>query len=74
MKASIVAVTSATALLGLSLFAAVEPGHAADPTPVDLVNALNALFGKPQGTRSAHSKGFCLTGQFAPAPDATSSP
>ena len=69
MKASFVALGVAATLLGLQLFAATEV-RAADPTPADLVDALNGVFGKPQGTRSAHAKGFCLTGQFTPAPDA----
>ena len=71
MKASFVALGGAAALLGLHLFAAAETVRAADPTPADLVDALNGVFGKPQGTRSAHAKGFCLTGQFTPTPDAT---
>jgi catalase len=69
MKHRIFAVIGAAALLGLQLFAASETVRAADPTPVDLVDALNGVFGKPQGTRSAHAKGFCLAGQFTPAPD-----
>ena len=70
MKAKTIAISGAAALLGLNLFGAVETACAADPTPVDLVNALNAVFGKPQGTRSAHTKGFCLTGKFTLSPDA----
>jgi catalase len=66
----VVAVGAGAVLLGLQLFLATERARAADPTPVDLVNALNAVFGKPQSTRSAHSKGFCLTGQFTPSPEA----
>ncbi|MFO7478350.1 MAG: catalase family peroxidase [Methyloceanibacter sp.] len=55
----------------LALFVCmVETTRAAEPTPVDLVDALNAVFGKPDGTRSAHNKGFCLTGKFSPAPEA----
>lgn len=69
MKASFVALGVAATLLGLQLSAATEV-RAADPTPADLVDALNGVFGKPQGTRSAHAKGFCLMGQFTPAPDA----
>src|SRR5215475_3646743 len=68
MKINIVHVLGATALFGLLV--ALAPVRAADPTPADLVDALNGLFGKPQGTRSAHTKGFCLTGQFTPAADA----
>lgn len=45
-------------------------GLAADPTPADLVDALNAVFGKHAGMRAAHTKGFCVTGSFTPTPDA----
>ena len=48
MKASFVTLGVAATLLGLQLFAAAEV-RAADPTPVDLVDALNGVFGKPQG-------------------------
>jgi catalase len=68
MKIKFVPVIGATALLGLLAVSA--PARAADPTPADLVDALNGVFGKPQGTRSGHAKGFCLKGQFTPAPDA----
>ncbi len=70
MRAKIAILGGAVALLALQFFPAWETVQAADPTPADLVDALNAVFGKPQGTRSAHAKGFCLTGQFTPAPDA----
>jgi catalase len=70
MQAKSIAICGAAILLGLCNFVAADRARAADPTPVDLVNALNALFGKPQGTRSAHTKGVCLTGQFTPTPDA----
>ncbi len=70
MKASFFAVSGATALLALSLSIAPEAVHAADPAPADLIDALNGIFGKPQGTRSAHAKGLCFTGQFTPAPEA----
>ncbi len=70
MKAKIAAFGGAVALLALQFCVAPETVRAADPTPADLVDALNAVFGKPVGTRSAHAKGFCLTGQFTPAPEA----
>ena len=71
MKASIVAVSGAAALLGLHLYSAAETASAADATtPVELVDALNSVFGKYPGTRSGHAKGFCLTGQFTPTPEA----
>ena len=70
MQAKSIILCGAAALFGL-VFAAVETARAADPTtPVELVDALNGVFGKYPGTRSGHAKGFCLTGKFTPAPDA----
>jgi catalase len=43
---------------------------AADPTPADLVDALNGVFGKHAGDRAAHAKGFCMNGTFTPSADA----
>ena len=62
----------AISLLGLllSLAAAGVPAKAEQPTPVDLVDALNGVFGKHPGDRAAHSKGICLTGTFTPSADA----
>lgn len=60
----------AAPLLGVGLFAFTAVAVAADPTPVDLVNALNGVFGSHAGTRAGHAKGFCLTGKFTPAPEA----
>jgi catalase len=62
-------------MLGIVIFAA-APGAKAEPAakvpagPADLVNALNDVFGKYPGQRSAHTKGICLTGTFTPAADA----
>ena len=71
MKAKTVAIGGVAFLLGLHLCVATQTARAADPTtPVELVDALNGVFGKYPGTRSGHAKGFCLTGQFTPAPDA----
>jgi catalase len=47
-------------------------GLAADPSAADLVDALNGVFGKYAKTRGSHAKGFCVSGQFTPAPDAAS--
>ncbi len=63
----------AISLLGLllSLLAAAGvPAKAEQATPVDLVDALNGVFGKHPGDRAAHSKGICLTGTFTPSADA----
>jgi len=57
--------------LGLIFVAAVGlPAKAEQPTPADLVDALNGVFGKHPGDRAAHTKGICLTGSFTPAAEA----
>ncbi|MDX2265114.1 MAG: catalase family peroxidase [Hyphomicrobiales bacterium] len=38
--------------------------HAGETTPEQLVDALNGVFGKPQGTKSSHAKGVCAAGVF----------
>ena len=61
----------AISLLGLIFLAAAGiPAKAEQPTPVDLVDALNGVFGKHPGDRAAHTKGICLTGTFTPSADA----
>ncbi len=74
MSANIVTTRLAVSILGLGLglFAATQPAVAADPGPVDLVGALNGVFGAHPGIRAAHTKGFCATGQFTPSPEAAS--
>ena len=72
MTARIVAPRLTIAILGLGLLAGSQPAAAADPAPADLVGALNGVFGVHPGTRAAHAKGFCLSGQFTPAPEAAS--
>jgi catalase len=56
----------AAVVLGVSI----ADGSAQQPTPADLVDALNGVFGKHPHTRAGHAKGFCVTGAFTPAPDA----
>jgi catalase len=46
------------------------PVGRADTDPAALVDALNAVFGKHDGARAAHSNGLCVKGQFTPTPDA----
>ena len=70
MQAKTVASRLAVSLLGLGLFAGLQPASAADPTPVDLVDALNGVFGKHAGDRAAHTKGICLSGTFTPSAEA----
>ena len=52
------------------LLAAGLPAKAQQTTPVDLVDALNGVFGKHAGDRAAHTKGICLSGSFTPTADA----
>ncbi len=58
------------AIASLIFAAGAVAAFAADPTPADLVDALNGVFGKHPGDRAAHAKGFCVTGQFTPSADA----
>ena len=58
------------AIAALILAGSAVAAFAADPTPADLVDALNSVFGKHPGDRAAHTKGFCVTGQFTPSADA----
>lgn len=52
-------------LLGLHLPASAQ----VDATsPVAQVDALNGTFGKHDGKRASHAKGFCANGDFTPAP------
>jgi catalase len=58
------------AIAALIVVGGLGAGYAADPTPADLVDALNGVFGKHAGDRAAHTKGFCMTGTFTPSADA----
>lgn len=44
--------------------------NAAENDPVDLVNALNGVFGQHAGARASHAKGFCAEGIFTPSAEA----
>jgi catalase len=58
-------------ILALAFVAGAAVGaRAQQASPVDLVDALNAVFGKHAGDRAAHTKGICLTGTFTPSADA----
>jgi catalase len=54
------------------LVAIAGAARAEDPNAADMVDALNAVFGKHAHTRAGHAKGYCVTGSFAPSPDAPS--
>ena len=61
----------AISLLGLTFLAAAGvPAKAEQPTPVDLVDALNGVFGKHPGDRASHTKVICINGNFTPSADA----
>ena len=57
---------------GLGFIAVAATRAEEPPRPDQLVDALNGVFGKHPGDRAAHTKGFCLTGQFTPSADAPS--
>jgi catalase len=59
-----------SALVVLGLCESTGAGVAQQPTPADLVDALNGVFGKHAGDRAAHTKGICLTGTFTPSTEA----
>ena len=44
----------------------------AEADPEALVNALNAVFGKHDGVRAAHTNGICVKGTFSPSDEAAS--
>ncbi|WP_394777897.1 catalase family peroxidase [Undibacterium sp.] len=51
--------------------AGVDEGRSAGaaPGPVQLIDALNGVFGKHAGARASHAKGFCARGEFTPNKD-----
>lgn len=61
-----VATLSATLALGAPIWSA----HADDTDPQALVDALNAVFGKHEKMRAAHTHGFCVKGSFTPTDEA----
>jgi catalase len=65
---------AAVSIFGLLFLAAAmsSASRAQDASPVELVDALNGVFGKHPGMRTSHAKGFCVSGQFTPAADAAS--
>ena len=59
-----------SAFVSLALCGSALDSIAQQPTPADLVDALNGVFGKHAGDRAAHTKGVCLTGSFNPSAEA----
>lgn len=39
-----------------------------EPTPDELIDALNGVFGRHAGMRASHAHGFCAAGEFRPSP------
>jgi catalase len=70
MQSHILAMSAArSTLIAASVAAALAiiavPTHAqSSASPVQLVDALNGVFGSHAGTRASHAKGFCVAGQF----------
>lgn len=66
--------TSATrsALVTLAALLALSALHSAraDTDPEALVDALNAVFGRHEGQRTAHAHGICVKGSFVPTDEA----
>lgn len=50
--------------LTLSALGAEALAQQANPNPVELVDGLNHVFGKHDGKRASHAKGFCAQGEF----------
>lgn len=60
LQSAAIALGSSIILAGMTLPAQAEP------SPVELIDALNGVFGQHMGLRSSHAKGFCATGKFIP--------
>jgi catalase len=58
-----------SAFVALALCGSTLAAIAQQPTPADLVDALNGVFGEHAGD-AAHTKGICLTGSFTPSAEA----
>lgn len=50
------------------LLAHAASGSPAEPTPDELIDALNGVFGRHAGQRASHAHGFCAAGEFQPGP------
>ena len=71
MKATMfVRVLPVTALLLLPASAFAQ--NDSNVTPAQLVDALNAVFGKQTDNRAVHAKGVVLEGKFTPSPETAS--
>ena len=62
---------AAAAFIAAAFVVPVSSAHA-EADAESLINALNAVFGKHEGTRAAHTNGICVKGSFTPTPEAAS--
>ncbi len=67
LKPAVLATAIATAISGFALPVQAQTA----PSPVQLVDALNGVFGSHAGARGSHAKGFCVAGQFEASSGAT---
>ena len=67
MSRSLLTTAATFLILGIATQAA-----NAEADPEALVNALNAVFGKHDGVRAAHTNGICVKGSFSPSDEAAS--
>ena len=67
MSRSLLTTAATFLILGIATQAA-----NAEADPEALVNALNAVFGKHDGVRAAHTNGICVKGTFSPSDEAAS--
>lgn len=62
-----IALPFALALAALSMPAAAQTAAPVDPQDPNVqIDSLNAVFGKHEGKRGSHAKGFCAKGDFVP--------
>ena len=62
---------AAAAFVAAAFVVPVSSAHA-EADAESLINALNAVFGKHEGMRAAHTNGICVKGSFTPTPEAAS--
>ena len=68
LPAMLLAASIPLATLSAPGLARAQANPAPPAEPAALVDALNGTFGKHEGKRASHAKGFCATGDFTPAP------
>ena len=62
---------AATAFVAALSITPISHAHA-EADAESLINGLNAVFGKHEGVRTAHTNGICVKGSFVPSPEAAS--